>query len=106
MKCWNCKVDVLDLFNFCHACGRSLKWHSEEQNDTSTTSCLPGCRPSGSQSISSQGAMPSLSLARSNSTARTIFESAMPPPTFEQFRKRLSAGRIDRMNNNKKKPGR
>ena len=105
MKCWNCKVDVLDLFNFCHACGRSLKWHSEEQNDTSTTSCLPGCRPSGSQrqSISSQGTMPNLSLARSNSTARTTFESRMPPPTFEQFRKRLSASRTDGMKNNKKK---
>ena len=47
--------------------------------------------------------MPSLCLARSNSTARTTFESRMPPPTFEQFRKRLSAGRTDGMKNNKKK---
>ena len=46
--------------------------------------------------------MPSLSLARSNSAARTTFESRMPPPTFEQFRKRLSAGRTDGMKNKKK----
>jgi hypothetical protein len=25
MKCENCKADVLDLFNFCHRCGKSLQ---------------------------------------------------------------------------------
>eukprot|EP00794_Sanderia_malayensis_P006545 gene6544-7283_t len=119
MKCWNCKTDVLDLFSFCHSCGRSLK--RQEQHDETGFELLAAS--SGSSSEDNRPVRPipkqyhSAQTSQFNSDYRSSTPIAAGPTkptrpntgtrstfeTFEQFRKRLSNDRSKSINNKKKK---